>query len=82
MSKLLFAAAGLALVAVPTGAMAERDKPERLDENRRICKKSIDTGSLIRGKKVCRTALEWRLMAEAARRDLEQSSTSGGSNNN
>lgn len=81
MSKLLFAAS-LALLAAPTIALAEKGKPEQLDENRRVCKRSVDTGSLIKGKKVCRTAREWRLMAEEARRDLEQASTSGGSSNN
>lgn len=58
---LAIAAAALAqgsTAASPTGAT---------DPNKRICKRTVDTGSLVRGKRVCRTRAEWDRLAEAAR---------------
>lgn len=34
---------------------------------RRICKRTVDTGSLVRGRKECRTKSEWDKLAWAAR---------------
>jgi hypothetical protein len=45
--------------------------------DRKICRKQIETGSLIKGKKVCFTAAQWQKMADAARDNLERSATMG-----
>ena len=81
MSKIALFATFL-VAAAPVHAMAEKDK-DRLSPDRRVCKRSVDTGSLIKGKKVCRTAREWEALAQAYRRQTEemQSSASPGQNN-
>ncbi|WP_315760516.1 hypothetical protein [Sphingomonas sp. Y38-1Y] len=61
MSMLLIAAALLAPQTAPVDAAAPPAK------ERRICRKLVDTGSLVKGKRECRTAAEWNNLANAAR---------------
>lgn len=69
--------AGLLLIgaapadAAPTNAMVERP------EEKKICRKQIETGSLIKGKKVCFTAKQWQKIADANREDMERTSSMG-----
>lgn len=64
MSMLLMIAA----IAAPQTPPATQAKP---DSERRICRKIVDTGSLVRGKRECRTAAEWNTLAGAARLNSE-----------
>jgi hypothetical protein len=60
MSMLLIAVA----LIVPQTAPVDTAPPAK---ERRICRKIVDTGSLVRGKRECRTAAEWNNLANAAR---------------
>lgn len=71
------APAAPAIPAVPAAA-AE-------DSNRRICKRSAATGSLIATRRECRTAAEWTRLAEAGQNhagDIVERGRMGGMNNN
>ncbi len=74
-SMFLAALAATAFVAAAAGA-AEPAKPA-LDDDKVICKKSVDTGSLIRGKKRCMTRKQWNESAEAMRRQVMEGQNSG-----
>ncbi len=68
--------------AVTAAGAAEPVKPA-LDDDKVICKKSVDTGSLIRGKKRCMTRKQWNQLAEATRQqtmDGQNSGSASGSN--
>lgn len=69
---LMFAAAP-ASAATPTAAVAPADKPEE----KKICRKEVETGSLIKGRKTCYTAKQWQKIADANRDDIERTSSSG-----
>ena len=36
-----------------------------------VCHREVETGSLVRSRKECRTRREWSLLADAARRDAQ-----------
>lgn len=46
-------------------------------EEKKICRKQMETGSLIKGKKLCYTARQWQKMADNARDDVERTAGSG-----
>lgn len=48
--------------SAPAPAQAAPAEPEKL-----ICRKQIETGSLVRGKKTCMTRTEWAKVGDAAR---------------
>lgn len=58
-------------------AVIAAEPARKLDEDKVICKKSVDTGSLIRGKKRCLTRKQWADLADATREQLMQGSQSG-----
>lgn len=59
----------MSLLLVALSIMAPQAAPgdTEVKKERRICRKIVDTGSLIRGKRECRTASEWDKLAQAAR---------------
>jgi hypothetical protein len=48
------------------------------DENPMICKKTIETGTLGRKKKVCMTAKQWEVQREAARGTMRRIDSGAG----
>jgi hypothetical protein len=44
-------------------------KPDPLDKV--VCQRNVETGSLVRGKKDCRTRREWAALSAASRRDVD-----------
>jgi len=60
-------AAPAAAQAEPATRVAEATAEERAEEDRIICKKSTETGTLGRKKKVCMPASQWEAHREAAR---------------
>jgi hypothetical protein len=36
-----------------------------------VCRRSVDTGSLVRGRNVCKTRRAWQLEAEESRREVQ-----------
>ncbi len=81
-NSMVFAAVAAASLAFTAAGAAEPGKPQ-LDDDKVICKKSVDTGSLIRGKKRCMTRKQWNQLAEATRQqtmDGQNSGSASGSN--
>jgi hypothetical protein len=68
------------LIGLPAGAIAsgpQSDTRERADDppDKRICKRFLETGSLVRGYRVCKTKSEW----ERERDNLRQGGTAAAS---
>ncbi|MEA1013183.1 hypothetical protein [Sphingosinicella sp. LY1275] len=62
----------LSLMATPALAnpvTAEGSKPTT---ERKICKKEIETGSLVKGRKICMTAREWARATEDAQKQASE----------
>ena len=63
----------LGLLAVPALAIAAQPQSENAPEkasdplDRTVCKKFLETGSLVKGKRVCKTKREWEQEREALR---------------
>ncbi|NNM78156.1 hypothetical protein HJG53_14755 [Sphingomonas sp. ID1715] len=72
MTSLLLAGAPEAVA----NSSASTDQPQA---ERKICRKQIETGSLIKGKKVCFTAKQWQKLADANREEVERTSSMGSS---
>ena len=68
----LLASAAL-LVAVPSAALAAPDNSANSRE-KLICKKFLETGSLVKGHRVCKTKSEW----EKERANIRASVVGGG----
>ena len=73
---LLDVVTGLLLAAAPEAATPAQPPAEKPQE-KRICRKDIETGSLIKGKKICYTAKQWQKLADASRDELERTSAMG-----
>jgi hypothetical protein len=67
MSRFLLAAVAVA-VAAPALGQTPAPAPSDLDDNRIICRKIGETGSLVRKQKQCFTRAEWDRIAESQRR--------------
>ena len=68
---LAFAIAGASL-AGPAAADPAPTAPVANDDNKVICKKTLETGSLVRKTKQCFTKAEWDMIAEVQRRGNEK----------
>jgi hypothetical protein len=66
----------LLLAAAPETATPAEAKAEKPAE-KKVCRKQIETGSLIKGKKVCYTAKQWQKMADDARDEVERTASAG-----
>ena len=67
---------GLLLAAAPDAAAtpaASADQPAE----KKICRREIETGSLIKGKKLCYTAKQWQKISDANREEMESRASSG-----
>ena len=73
---LLVLVSGLMLATAPGNSTAA-EPPATPTEEKKICRKQIETGSLIKGKKICFTAKQWQRMADAARDDVERNASMG-----
>lgn len=70
-TSLLLAAAPENASAAPPAAPAENPAEKK------ICRKDVETGSLIKGKKICMTAKQWQKLSDANRAEFESRSSSG-----
>ena len=68
MSIILFMAA-VAANAPDQAAQAQPASVSSVPEEKRICRRMPQTGSLVQAKKECRTRAEWDLLAGAARQN-------------
>ncbi len=73
---LLAVATGLLLASAPEPAPTPQPAAEQPAE-KKICRKQIETGSLIKGKKVCFTSKQWQKLADNARDDVERTAGMG-----
>ncbi len=69
--------AAFAMVATGGAAIAADPAKPALSDDKVVCKKSVDTGSLIRGKKRCMTRKQWNELAEATRQQMMDGQNSG-----
>lgn len=67
---------GLILAAAP-GSASNANTTTAAPEEKKICRKQIETGSLIKGKKICMTARQWQRIADANRDEIERTASSG-----
>lgn len=67
---------GLLLAAAPDSAATQTASAEKA-EDRQICRREVETGSLIKGKKICMTAKQWQKISDDNRQELESRSSSG-----
>ena len=67
---------GMLLASAPNAGTNEAQPAEKPAE-RKICRKDIETGSLIKGKKICMTAKQWQKLADANRDEMESRASSG-----
>ena len=76
---LLTVVTGLLLAGAPEAAKATVAPAAPVDnpETKKICRKEVETGSLIKGKKICMTAKQWQRVADANRDEIERSSSMG-----
>jgi hypothetical protein len=65
------------LLAAAPDAAANEAQPVDKPAERKICRKDIETGSLIKGKKICYTAKQWQKLADANRDEIERTVSSG-----
>lgn len=74
---LLAVVTGLLLAGAPDATPANTAAPVEKPEDKKICRKEVETGSLIKGKKVCMTAKQWQRLADANRDEVERNSSMG-----
>ena len=80
--SMMMVAAAAMLAAVPAVARDRADEPQRVMPNGDpvICKKTQDTGSLVKKTKRCYTQAQWNRIADAARANgqrMQSDHTSG-----
>jgi hypothetical protein len=69
--RLILGAAAAAVLMTPTGASAQQPKSESpAFDDKIVCRKITETGSLVRKKKMCFTQAEWDRLAEAEHRGV------------
>jgi hypothetical protein len=75
---LLHVVTSLLLAAAPENATAETPAPPaEKPAEKKICRRDIETGSLIKGKKICMTAKQWQKVSDASRDEIESRTSSG-----
>ncbi len=77
MLKIVMAAAGLSLVAVPVVAQATsietaRPAAKSKDPNRIVCEREDTTGTRLGSRKICLTAAQWQEKRREHREELER----------
>jgi hypothetical protein len=76
---LLAVVTGLLLAGAPEAAPANAAAPVERPEEKKVCRRDIETGSLIKGKKICYTAKQWQKIADATRDQMDSRTSSGSS---
>jgi hypothetical protein len=71
---LLEVVTGLLLASSPQATATPQAEPPA---EKKICRREIETGSLIKGKKICYTAKQWQKLADANRDEIERTVSSG-----
>ena len=61
------------LAEAATPATEPSKPPEKM-----ICRRRLETGSLVKATKICRSSVEWKRLNDAARRDAEDLQTPKG----
>jgi hypothetical protein len=51
--------------------------PEANNPDKIVCKRQVDTGSLVRGKRICKTRQEWARSAQGAREKTQAMQEAG-----
>ena len=64
-------AAGAQTVPEATTVVVNGERPASDDDNRRICRREVQTGSVM-ARRVCRTRSEWNRAAARAQTDLDR----------
>ena len=72
---------GLMLAVAPDGAATPTPQPAK-PEPKKVCRKDIETGSLIKGKKICYTPKQWQQISDANRTEVERMQSSGSQSGN
>jgi hypothetical protein len=67
---------GILLAGAPDAA-ATPTAPAEKPAEKKICRKDIETGSLIKGKKICYTVKQWQKISDANRDEIERTSSMG-----
>lgn len=65
----------LSLVATPALANPVAAAGPAPAKERKICKKEVETGSLVKGRKICMTAREWARATEDAQKQASDMQT-------
>lgn len=65
------------LASAPDAAATPAAAPQQPAEEKKICRREVETGSLIKGKKICYTAKQWQKLADAHRDEIERTSSMG-----
>jgi hypothetical protein len=65
-----FLALALLTEAAVSAAPASANQPDPLDKVK--CQRQIETGSLVKARKICRTVREWNSVADSARSDTDR----------
>ena len=74
---LLGVVTSILLASAPEAAATPAPAPQKPAEEKKICRRDIETGSLIKGKKICYTAKQWQKLSDAARDEIERTSSMG-----
>lgn len=64
--------AAATLVRGTAGAATKKNKPDRADENKVICKSMGENGQRLKRTRACHTAAEWRELQRQTRATIEQ----------
>jgi hypothetical protein len=67
----------LLLASAPEAAATPAAAPQQPAEEKKVCRREVETGSLIKGKKICYTAKQWQKISDAARDEVERTSSMG-----
>lgn len=73
---MLFGVVTSMLIAAAPATVSETQPPQNPEE-RKICRRDIETGSLIKGKKICMTAKQWQKISDDNRAEIESRVSSG-----
>lgn len=72
--KLVIAALAVTGVSVPAAA----EEPQNTGSEKRVCKKYVEIGSLVKGRKICKLPSQWQKERESAQKTARDMQTSGG----
>jgi hypothetical protein len=74
---LLQISVALLLAGAPSDSQTQTAQAPAKAEEKKICRKQIETGSLIKGKKICYTSKQWQKLSDDARDEVERTASMG-----